>query len=50
MNEMKVAVALTLKRYRLERDPSFVPKMIPWLVLRSLNGIQLKIKRVTPNP
>ncbi|XP_048881825.1 cytochrome P450 4B1 isoform X2 [Brienomyrus brachyistius] len=50
MNEMKVAVALTLKRYRLERDPSFVPKMIPRLVLRSLNGIHLKIKRVTPDP
>ncbi|XP_030637190.1 cytochrome P450 4T8 [Chanos chanos] len=46
MNEMKVAVALTLKKYRLIKDPDHTPKMIPRLVLRSLNGINMKIKFV----
>uniref|UniRef100_A0A674E9V0 aromatase n=1 Tax=Salmo trutta TaxID=8032 RepID=A0A674E9V0_SALTR len=44
MNEMKVVVAQTLKRYQLTEDPMKKPKMIPRLVLRSLNGIHLKIK------
>ncbi|MBN3308791.1 CP4AP protein, partial [Amia calva] len=47
MNEMKVAVALTLKRYELAVDPAQTPKKIPRLVLRSINGIHLKIKRVS---
>lgn len=46
MNEMKVVVALTLKRYRLIQDPTQTPKLIPRLVLRSLNGIHVKIKPV----
>ncbi|KPP74715.1 cytochrome P450 4B1-like, partial [Scleropages formosus] len=50
MNEMKVAVALTLRRYQLEKDPKKIPKKIPRLVLRSLNGIHLKIRRVQPEP
>ncbi|KAM4735441.1 cytochrome P450 4T8 [Anableps anableps] len=48
MNEMKVVTALTLKRYHLIEDPKFKPKMIPRLVLRSLNGIHIKIKPVEP--
>lgn len=44
MNEMKVVTALTLKRYRLIEDPEFKPKMLPRLVLRSLNGIHIKIE------
>lgn len=48
MNEMKVATALTLKRYELIEDSTFKPKIVPRLVLRSLNGIHIKIKRVNP--
>uniref|UniRef100_A0A4W5PQS8 aromatase n=1 Tax=Hucho hucho TaxID=62062 RepID=A0A4W5PQS8_9TELE len=50
MNEMKVVVAQTLKRYQLTEDPMKKPKMIPRLVLRSLNGIHLKIKPVDLEP
>ncbi|XP_053350729.1 cytochrome P450 4A6-like isoform X2 [Clarias gariepinus] len=46
MNEMKLAVALTLKKYVLIKDADHTPKMIPRLVLRSLNGIHIKIKLV----
>ncbi|KAI5106323.1 cytochrome P450, family 4, subfamily T, polypeptide 8 [Silurus meridionalis] len=46
LNEMKVVVALTLRKYVLIKDPDHTPKMIPRLVLRSLNGIHLKIKLV----
>ncbi|XP_028281106.1 cytochrome P450 4T8 [Parambassis ranga] len=46
MNEMKVATALTLRRYQLIEDPALKPKIIPRLVLRSLNGIHIKIKPV----
>ncbi|XP_005796001.1 cytochrome P450 4B1-like [Xiphophorus maculatus] len=48
MNELKVVTALTLKRYELIEDPNIKPKMIPRLVLRSLNGIHIKIKPVEP--
>uniref|UniRef100_A0AAQ5Z318 aromatase n=1 Tax=Amphiprion ocellaris TaxID=80972 RepID=A0AAQ5Z318_AMPOC len=48
MNEMKVAIALTLKRYELIEDPTFKPKIITRLILRSLNGIHIKIKPVNP--
>uniref|UniRef100_A0A3Q2X1S1 Uncharacterized protein n=3 Tax=Haplochromini TaxID=319058 RepID=A0A3Q2X1S1_HAPBU len=44
MNEMKVVTALTLKRYQLIAEPTMKPKIIPRLVLRSLNGIHIKIK------
>ncbi|KAK6326095.1 hypothetical protein J4Q44_G00017390 [Coregonus suidteri] len=50
MNEMKVVVAQTLRRYQLTEDPMKKPKMIPRLVLRSLNGIHLKIKPVDLEP
>uniref|UniRef100_A0AAZ3NZK9 aromatase n=1 Tax=Oncorhynchus tshawytscha TaxID=74940 RepID=A0AAZ3NZK9_ONCTS len=50
MNEMKVVVAQTLKRYQLTEDPMKKPKMIPRLVLRSLNGIHVKIKPVDLEP
>lgn len=46
MNEMKVVTALTLKKYELIEDPALKPKLIPRLVLRSLNGIHIKIKSV----
>ncbi|XP_035991163.1 cytochrome P450 4B1 [Fundulus heteroclitus] len=49
MNEMKVVTALTLKRYQLMEDPEIKPKMVPRLVLRSLNGIHVKIKPVEPD-
>uniref|UniRef100_A0A8D3C196 Cytochrome P450 4B1-like n=1 Tax=Scophthalmus maximus TaxID=52904 RepID=A0A8D3C196_SCOMX len=48
MNEMKVVTALTLKRYQLSEDPTCKPKIIPRLVLRSVNGIHIKIKPVDP--
>ncbi|XP_042257674.1 cytochrome P450 4B1-like [Thunnus maccoyii] len=48
MNEMKVVIALTLKRYQLIEDPTRKPKIIPRLVLRSLNGIYIKIIPVDP--
>ncbi|KAK2854766.1 hypothetical protein Q7C36_006635 [Tachysurus vachellii] len=46
LNELKVVVAMTLRKYVLIKDPDHTPKMIPRLVLRSLNGIHLKIKLV----
>uniref|UniRef100_A0A667YA63 aromatase n=1 Tax=Myripristis murdjan TaxID=586833 RepID=A0A667YA63_9TELE len=46
MNEMKVVVAQTLRRYQLIEDPTRKPKIIPRLVLHSLNGIHIKIKPV----
>ncbi|XP_031756807.1 cytochrome P450 4B1 [Xenopus tropicalis] len=46
MNEMKVVVALTLQRYELFPDPDNKPQKVPQIVLRSLNGINVKIRRV----
>ncbi|XP_053324997.1 cytochrome P450 4B1-like [Spea bombifrons] len=46
MNEMKVAVALTLQRYELSPDPDNEPLLRPQLVLRSVNGIHLNLRRV----
>ncbi|XP_029360354.1 cytochrome P450 4T8 isoform X1 [Echeneis naucrates] len=48
MNEMKVVIALTLRRYQLIEDPEWKPKIIPKLVLRSLNGIHIKIQTIDP--
>uniref|UniRef100_A0A7N6AY54 aromatase n=1 Tax=Anabas testudineus TaxID=64144 RepID=A0A7N6AY54_ANATE len=48
MNEMKVVIAMTLKRYKLIEDPAHKPKIIPRLVLRSINGIHIKIKPINP--
>ncbi|XP_060906169.1 cytochrome P450 4B1 [Labrus mixtus] len=48
MNEIKVVTALALKRYHLIEDPTRKPKIIPRLVMRSLNGTYIKIKPVEP--
>uniref|UniRef100_A0A4X1SPA5 Cytochrome P450 4A11 n=1 Tax=Sus scrofa TaxID=9823 RepID=A0A4X1SPA5_PIG len=46
MNEMKVAVALTLLRFELAPDPSRKPTVIPEVVLHSKNGIHLKLRKL----
>ncbi|XP_047726074.1 cytochrome P450 4A11-like isoform X1 [Prionailurus viverrinus] len=46
MNEMKVAVALTLLRFELAPDPSRVPVPWPRIVLRSKNGIHLHLRKL----
>ncbi|XP_042531623.1 cytochrome P450 4A12-like [Dipodomys spectabilis] len=47
MNEMKVAVALTLLRFELLPDPTRVPILIPRLVLKSKNGIYLRLRKLS---
>ncbi|XP_042531606.1 cytochrome P450 4A10-like [Dipodomys spectabilis] len=46
MNEMKVAVALTLLRFELLPDPTRMPILQPRLVLKSKNGIYLRLKKL----
>ncbi|KAM6128715.1 cytochrome P450 4B1-like [Phoenicopterus ruber ruber] len=46
MNEMKVALALTLLRFELHPDPSKPPALLPQLILRSSNGIHLHLKKI----
>ncbi|XP_066125370.1 cytochrome P450 4A11-like [Saccopteryx bilineata] len=46
MNELKVAVALTLLRFELVADSSRVPIPIPEIVLKSNNGIHLQLRKL----
>ncbi|NXG76039.1 CP4A5 protein, partial [Baryphthengus martii] len=46
MNEMKVALALTLLRFRLCPYPSKPPKPILQMTLRSSDGIHLHLKKI----
>ncbi|XP_063283848.1 cytochrome P450 4B1-like [Pelobates fuscus] len=46
MNEMKVAVALTLQRFDLTSDPQHEPLKVPQLVLRSINGVHINLKKI----
>ncbi|XP_007521414.2 cytochrome P450 4A6-like [Erinaceus europaeus] len=46
MNEMKVAVALTLLRFELMPDPSRVPICCSKIVLMSENGIHLYLRNI----
>ncbi|ELR45960.1 hypothetical protein M91_13367, partial [Bos mutus] len=47
MNELKVAVALTLLRFELSPDSSRVPVPMPVIVLRSKNGIYLQLRKLS---
>ncbi|CAH6790683.1 Cyp4a30b [Phodopus roborovskii] len=46
MNELKVAVALTLLRFELLPDPTRVPVLMTRTVLKSKNGIYLHLKKL----
>ncbi|XP_044157265.1 cytochrome P450 4A4-like [Bufo gargarizans] len=46
MNEMKVAVALILQRFQLILDPENEPQKVCQIVLRSMNGIHLNLKKI----
>ncbi|XP_057639809.1 cytochrome P450 4A12B isoform X3 [Chionomys nivalis] len=46
MNELKVAVALTLLRFELLPDPTRIPVPTPRIVLKSKNGIHLCLKKL----
>ncbi|KAG9468809.1 hypothetical protein GDO78_021905 [Eleutherodactylus coqui] len=46
MNELKIAVALTLQRFELQPDPEREPLKRAQLVLRSLNGIYINLKKI----
>ncbi|CAD7684335.1 unnamed protein product [Nyctereutes procyonoides] len=46
MNELKVAVALTLLRFELAPDPFRIPVPTPRIVLMSKNGIHLHLRKL----
>ncbi|XP_072580178.1 cytochrome P450 4A6-like isoform X1 [Vulpes vulpes] len=46
MNELKVAVALTLLRFELAPDPFKIPVPTPRIVLMSTNGIHLHLRKL----
>ncbi|EHB14339.1 Cytochrome P450 4A4 [Heterocephalus glaber] len=46
MNEMKVAVALTLLRFELLPDPTRIPLPMARIVLKSKNGIYLHLRKL----
>ncbi|XP_075038133.1 cytochrome P450 4B1-like [Mixophyes fleayi] len=46
MNEMKVGVALTLQRFELGPDQSKEPLKLPQLILRSVNGVHVHLKKI----
>ncbi|XP_075040115.1 cytochrome P450 4B1-like [Mixophyes fleayi] len=45
MNEMKVATALLLKRFQIFPDPEKEPQIISQVVLKSVNGVHLYLKK-----
>uniref|UniRef100_H0W923 Uncharacterized protein n=1 Tax=Cavia porcellus TaxID=10141 RepID=H0W923_CAVPO len=46
MNELKVAVALTLLRFELLPDPSRIPLPVSRIVMKSKNGIHLHLRKL----
>ncbi|KAM4641149.1 cytochrome P450 4B1-like [Discoglossus pictus] len=46
MNEIKVSVALTLQRFELLPEPGHEPLKVPQLVLRSVNGVYVNLRRL----
>ncbi|XP_045884237.1 cytochrome P450 4B1 [Meles meles] len=48
MNEMKVVTALCLLRFEFALDPLRPPIKMPQLILRSKNGIHLRLKSLSP--
>ncbi|XP_069498348.1 cytochrome P450 4B1-like [Ambystoma mexicanum] len=46
MNEMKVATALSLQRFQFSLDETKVPLKMPQIILRSMNGIYVKMKKI----
>ena len=47
MNEMKVVMSATLRRFKLSIDESKpAPKIVPKLVLRSANGVHIKFDEI----
>ncbi|KAM4805286.1 cytochrome P450 4A11-like isoform X1 [Urocitellus parryii] len=46
MNELKVAVALTLLRFELLPDPTRIPVPMALIVLKSKNGIHLHLRKL----
>jgi hypothetical protein len=46
MNELKVAVALTLLRFELLPDSTRIPEPMARIVLKSKNGIHLYLRKL----